>query len=99
MAPVSKGPSPAQIYAEQLAAQDVPAVELSPDEKRREELLALPDFARYVKLMKMKVPVLSILNQVRAAGIYQDDDICLFISPGEITKLKNQKEYKGTKYL
>jgi hypothetical protein len=47
-----------------------------------------PDFARFVKLMKMKVPLLSILNQTRAAGVYADDDICLFASPMDIAKLK-----------
>ena len=58
----------------------------------------MPDFARLVKLMKMKVPLLSILNQTRAAGVYSDDDVCLFATKGEITKLKSMGEYKGTKF-
>jgi hypothetical protein len=36
--------------------------ELDPDEKRRQELMEKPDFARFTKLLKMKVPLLSILN-------------------------------------
>jgi hypothetical protein len=86
-APESKGP-PAG-YVTQQDVNPVEEEELDPDEKRRQELLAVPDFARYVKLMKMKVPLLSILNQTRAAGVYGDDDVCLFASKADITKLKS----------
>ena len=94
-APASQGP-PANYVTE---ADTKPPEELDPDEARRQELLAKPDFARFVKLMKMKVPLLSILNQTRAAGVYTDDDVCLFATKMDITKLKGQNEYKGTKFL
>ena len=93
-APQSKGPP-----AGYVTQQDVnPPEELDPDEARRQELLGKPDFARFVKLMKMKVPLLSILNQTRAAGVYGDDDVLLFATKMDITKLKGQGEYKGTKF-
>ena len=57
-APASIAPPPGT-----QAAQDVPVQEeLDPDEKRRQELMDDAGFARFVKLYKMKVPLLSILN-------------------------------------
>jgi hypothetical protein len=94
VAPASKGPP-----ADYVTQQDVnPPEELSPDEQRKLDLMEKPDFARYVKLMKMKVPLLSILNQTRAAGVYTDDDVCLFATASDITRLKGVGEYKGTKF-
>ena len=34
-----------------------------------------PAFAKFVKLMKMKVLLLRILNQTRATGVVNEDDI------------------------
>lgn len=37
-----------------------------------------PEFQKFPKLMKMKVPILNILLQTRAQGKFSDDDILLF---------------------
>lgn len=81
-----------------VAPQDAPAPAepeepVDPDEAKRAELMEKPDFAKLVKLMKMKVPLQSILNQVRAAGIYTDDEVLLFVTPGDISKLKASGGY------
>ena len=47
----------------------------------------------------MKVPVLSILNQTRAAGKFSDDDILLFANEFDIEKLKKDGNYKGTLFI
>ena len=59
-----------------------------PHAKRKEELLANPDFAKIPKMIKMKVPLMSILNQVRPAGKFKDDDVCIFASKSDIDNLK-----------
>jgi len=52
--------------------------ELDPAEAKKEELMQDPQFAKYVKLYKMKVPLLNIRIQIRAAGIFDPDDILMF---------------------
>ena len=99
------GPPPAASGGGGAAVQDIPAPEappaepVDPDEARLNELMEKPDYAKLVKLYKvLKVPIQSILNQQRALGIYSDDDILLFVSKGDIDKLKATGEYKGTKF-
>lgn len=99
--PTGKPPPSAPVAAPlPEGAQDLPVQEeeLDPDEKRRQELLAEPAFAKFVKLYKLKVPIQSLLNQIRAAGQYKDDDMLLFATTAEIKKLKEIGEYKGTKF-
>ena len=77
-------------------AQDVAAPEeLDPVEAKKEELLADPAFAKFVKLYKMKVPLLNIRLQMKAGGIFDPDDILIFASKGDISNLKKIGEYTG----
>jgi hypothetical protein len=57
-----------------------------------------PMFAKYVKLYKMKVPLLNIRIQMRAAGVYDPDDILLFAQKSDIENLKRLGDYKGDQY-
>ena len=76
--------------------QDVAAPEeLDPIEAKKEELLADPAFAKFVKLYKMKVPLLNIRLQMRAGGVFDPDDILIFASKGDINQLKKIGEYTG----
>lgn len=77
---------------------EIPVAPVDPDEARREELMSKPDFAKLIKLMKMKVPLQSILNQTRAVGEYSDDDVLLFATSADIDKLKKAGGYSGTKF-
>ena len=61
-------------------------------------MMSDPVFAKFVKLLKMKVPLLSLRNQIRAAGAYDPDDILYFASKGEINALKANGDYKGDKF-
>lgn len=86
-APASDDPETAAAIA--AAVQDMPVEEeLDPEEKRKQELLDDPGFAKFIKLYKMKVPILSILNQVRAVGAYREEDILLFVSEGDTARLR-----------
>ena len=89
-APAAAADNPETAAAIEKAQQDMPVEEeLDPEEKRRQELLEDPGFAKFVKLYKMKVPILSIINQVRAVGTYREEDILLFVSEGDIKRLQN----------
>ena len=55
--------------------------------------MANPDFAKFTKLMKMKIPLFNILLQTRAAGKFSDDDICLFATKSDIAALKKGGSY------
>lgn len=46
----------------------------------------------------MKVPLLSIRNQIGAAGVYDKDDILMFATKKAIEELKKNGDYKGDKY-
>lgn len=71
---------------------------LDPIEARKEELMADPGFSKFVRIYKNKVPLLAIRNQMRAAGIYDPDDILMFALPSDIANLKKLGDYKGDKY-
>ena len=60
--------------------------------------MADPQFATYVKLYKMKVPLLNIRIKMRAAGVYDPDDILYFATKGDITTLKKSGDYKGDEF-
>lgn len=57
-----------------------------------------PGFAKYVKLYKMKVPLLSIRNQMKGTMTHNPDDLLLFADKGDIEKLKKVGDYKGDKF-
>ena len=67
--------------------QAVAPEQLDPAEAKRQELLQDPGFAKYVKLYKMKIPLVSIRNQIRSTE-YDPDDILLFAGPSDIAMLK-----------
>ena len=99
-----KKPPPAPVFNSKpvgyVTEEDVHGPKkVDPLDAMREKLLANPEFAKFPKMMKMKVPLLSILNQTRAAGKFSDDDICLFASKGEIEGLKKVGNYKGKLFL
>lgn len=60
--------------------------------------MADPGFAKYVRIYKNKVPLLAIRNQMRAAAVYDPDDILMFAQPSDISNLKKLGDYKGDKY-
>lgn len=90
----SGGPPPPGGAPDQAEAPE----QLDPDEARRQELLQDPGFAKYVKLYKMKVPLLSIRNQLKGTMSHNPDDILLFASGPDISRLKEVGDYKGDKY-
>ena len=57
-----------------------------------------PEFAKYVKVYKMKVPLVAIRNQMRAGGKFNPDDILLFASGADIHQLKACGDYKGSEF-
>lgn len=92
--PAAGAPLPAGVPDQQEA--EAPE-QLDPDEARRQELLEDPEFAKFVKLYKMKIPLLSIRNQLRGSK-HDPDDILLFANKGDIMALKKIGDYKGDKY-
>ena len=71
---------------------------LNPIDARKEELMGDPDFAKFVKAYKVKVPLLQLRNQIRSTGKYDADDILMWATVGEIENLKKIGDYKGNKY-
>ena len=71
---------------------------VDPIEARKQELLADPDFAKFVRAYKNRVPLLAIRNQIRAAGMFDPDDLLMFASANDIANLKKTGDYKGDKY-
>ena len=57
-----------------------------------------PDFAKYVKLLKMRVPLHNIFLEVKAHKKYKEDDILLFAKPADIEKMKNLGLYTGKRF-
>ena len=68
------------LAAEVQAEQKANAKPLSAKEKRKEELEADPAFSKFLKLLKMKVPMQNLFLQVKAGGVYSQDDLLLFAS-------------------
>jgi hypothetical protein len=58
-----------------------------PDELRKMELEQDPDFARFIRLLKVKIPLLSIRQSIEGEGVYHVDDILLFASKSAISQL------------
>ena len=57
-----------------------------------------PEFAKYVRLMKMKVPLQSLMLEIKANKNIKEDDLLLFAKPAEIEKMKNLKLYTGKRF-
>ena len=58
-----------------------------------------PEFAKFVKAYKVKVPLLQLRNQIRGTGgKYDPDDLLMWATKGEIENLKKIRDYKGSKY-
>jgi hypothetical protein len=57
-----------------------------------------PDFAKYVKIYKMRVSLLAIRNQIRAEGKFNPDDMLPFADKDDIYELKKVGDYKGTQF-
>ena len=57
-----------------------------------------PEFARFVRAYKVKVPLLQLRNQIKSTGKYDPDDILMFATKTEIQTLKKIGDYKGSWY-
>jgi hypothetical protein len=57
-----------------------------------------PEFSKFIKLYKMKVPLLNIRINIRSLGKFNPDDILLFASKQDIANLKKLGDYAGTEY-
>ena len=72
-----------------------------PDEEFKEEkdkLRENPDFSKYIKLLKMKVPMQQIFLRIKAEGKFTEDDILMFGTKRDVENMKNMKLYTGTKF-
>ncbi len=47
---------------------------------KKDELTSDPEFSKFIKLYKMKVPLLNIRIKIRSLGEFNPDDILLFAS-------------------
>jgi hypothetical protein len=59
-----------------VEAADEP--EMSPEEAKRAELLANPDFKVYLRMIKMRIPKVAICHKIMADNIFDPDDIEVF---------------------
>ena len=57
-----------------------------------------PDFAKYIKLLKMKVPMKNILLKVKGEGVFTEDQLIIFANPKDIPMLKREGVYKGKRF-
>ena len=64
---------------------------MSPLDKRKAELEADPDFKKYVRSHKMKIPLVSIRQKMVIEGKFDQDDILMWATAGEIATLKKNK--------
>jgi hypothetical protein len=69
---------------------DKPIEDLDGYEPERDKLRNNPDFAKYVKLLKMKVPMKNILLKVKGEGIFTEDQLIIFANPKDIPLLKKE---------
>ena len=58
------------------------------------ELEANPDFAKFLKLLKMNLPLEKVLIKVKVAG-FKDEDILHFVSPAEAERVKPKTDEKA----
>lgn len=58
------------------------------------ELETNPDFAKFLKLLKMNVPLEKVLIKVKVAG-FKDEDILHFVSPAEADRVKVKTDDKA----
>ena len=65
---------------------------------KKDELTSDPEFSKFIKLYKMKVPLLNIRIKIRSLGEFNPDDILLFESKKDIANLKKLGDYTGTEY-
>ena len=70
----------------------------SPYEAEKERLSEDPAFAKYPKMLKMKVPFVNVLSKltVEAGGKFGVEDLILFVSERELENLKKDKIYTGS---
>ena len=84
--------------------QPLPVVDLSQLEEKvvapregsytKAELEANPDFAKFLKLLKMNLPLEKVLIKVKVAG-FKDEDILHFVSPAEAERVKPKTDEKA----
>ena len=55
---------------------------------------ANPDFAKFLKLLKMNLPLEKVLIKVKVAG-FKDEDILHFVSPAEAERVKPKTDEKA----
>ena len=80
LAPMPAALDPNKVY-EPIAQPEPRVIEAPPKpveqvdgyEPEREKLRNNPDFAKYIKLLKMKVPMKNILLKVKGEGVFTED--------------------------
>jgi hypothetical protein len=73
-----------------MAVDGAPAVEeeeLDPKEKRKRELEEDEDFKKYIKFLKIKIPLVNIKRKMKEEGL-DPDDIDLFADSAALAKYK-----------
>jgi len=60
----------------------------------KKELESNPDFAKFLKLLKMNVPLESVMVKVKVAG-FKDEDILHFVSAAEAERVKPKNDEKA----
>ena len=66
--------------------------------EEKDKLRANPDFNKYIRLLKMKVPMQQIFLKIKAEGIFSEDDILMFGTKRDIDQMKSMKLYTGTRF-
>ena len=62
---------------------------MSPEDQKKAQLMEDPDFAKIVKSLQMKAPLLQIVNKIKAEGKYQIEDLQLFMDSYEKAKVQD----------
>jgi len=69
---------------------------LSPVEAEKERLCEDPAFAKYTKMLKMRIPFAQVSQKLSAeGGKYGIEDLILFVTERELENLKKDKMYIG----
>lgn len=54
------------------------APQLSPEQQRRQDLIANPEFQVYLKMIKLRIPEQGIRHKIRSEAKFPEGDIDLF---------------------
>lgn len=82
-------PPPGASVGPSADAPPAAEAEMDPVEKKKQELEADEEFCKFIKYLKLKIPLANIKRKMEEAG-YNKDDIDIFCSPQVLAEYKRE---------